>query len=106
MEPKLAPIDAIWLFSVQTYPLPATSGLPITPTLHLYRSACGIGVARKNYLKWQAIQLAIHSTAGVYVDRLLIAVDRLLIAIELWQIYFSSRDTTLQIIKIGISKYL
>ena len=32
---------------------------------HTYRSVCGIGVASKNYLKWQAIQLAIHSTARV-----------------------------------------
>ena len=59
VELKLAPIDAIWLLSVQMYPLPATSWLP---TLHPYRSAYGIGVARKT-LKWWAIQLAIHSTA-------------------------------------------
>ena len=45
VEPKLAPIDAIWLFSVQMYPSPATLWLP---TLHPYRSTCGIGIARKN----------------------------------------------------------
>ena len=31
VEPKLAPTDAIWLFSVQMYPLPATLWLPATP---------------------------------------------------------------------------
>ena len=30
-----------------------------------YKSACGIGHANKNYLKWWAIQLVIHSTVGV-----------------------------------------
>ena len=49
VELKLVPIDAIWLLSFQTYPLPATSirGSPPPPTLHPYRSACGIGIARK-----------------------------------------------------------
>ena len=46
----------------------ATSWLPNTPTLNPYRSSCGIGVASKNHLKWQAIQLVIHSTLGPWID--------------------------------------
>ena len=40
------------------------------PTLPPYRSAGGIGYASKycNYLKWWAIQLAIHSIVGEQID--------------------------------------
>ena len=58
----IAPMNAIWLFSPYTEDYPATSWLSPPPTLHPYRSACGIGVASKNYLEWWAIK---HSTAGV-----------------------------------------
>ena len=34
------------------------------PTLPPCRNASGIDYPSKNYLKWQAIQLAIHSTVG------------------------------------------
>ena len=60
----MAPMDTIQLLSVLMQLLSATSWLPTTPTLHPYKSACGISYARKNYLKWQAIQLAIHSSVG------------------------------------------
>ena len=58
---KIAPIDAIWLFSLYA----EDSVAPHHP--HPYRSACGIGIASKSYLKWWAIQLGmyIHSTACI-----------------------------------------
>ena len=34
------------------------------PTLPPCRSASGIGYSSKNYLKWQEIQLAMHSIVG------------------------------------------
>ena len=34
------------------------------PTLPHCRNASGIDYPSKNYLKWRAIQLAIHSTVG------------------------------------------
>ena len=64
VEVEKAPTDAIWLFSLYTY-VPLTFHFMAPPTLHPYRSACGIGIASKNYLKWRAIQLAIHTTACV-----------------------------------------
>ena len=52
----MAPLDAIWLNLVKTWPLPATSWLPAHPlTLQPYRGATGIGYASKIYLKWQEI---------------------------------------------------
>ena len=40
----------------------------LLPTLPPYRSASGgIGYVSKNYLKWQAIQLAIHSIVDKYI---------------------------------------
>ena len=48
VEPKLALTDTIWLFLVYTdLYLPLRGSLP-PPTLHPYRSACGIGIANKN----------------------------------------------------------
>ena len=38
---------------------------PHHPTLYPYKSTCGTGYASKITLKWQAIQLAIHSIVGV-----------------------------------------
>ena len=55
MEVKMAPMDAIWLFSVLTPPF---HGYPSIPTLPLYRSVSGIGYVSKNCVKWLAIQLA------------------------------------------------
>ena len=61
-------MDIIWLFSVLTQPFPTTLWLPTTPTLHRYRSARGNGYATKIYLKWQAIQLAVHSIVSTWID--------------------------------------
>ena len=60
----MAPMDAIWLLIVRMQPLPATSWLPTHPNLPPCRSGSGIGYTSKNYLKWQAILLAIHPIAG------------------------------------------
>ena len=60
----MAPIDAIWLVLVKTWPLPATSWLSAHPPPS--SSATGIGHASKNYLKWRETQLAIQP---VVVDR-------------------------------------
>ena len=38
------------------------------PTLSLSKSASGIDYPSKKYLKWWAIQLAIHSIVGVYIE--------------------------------------
>ena len=38
---------------------------PTTPTLHPIGVLVVLAMPLKNYLKWQAIQLAIHSTVGV-----------------------------------------
>ena len=62
----MTPVDGIWLFLVQMYSLwPHFVATCPPPTLPPYRSASGIGYTSKNYLKWQAIQLAIHSVVGV-----------------------------------------
>ena len=59
----MTPLDAIWLLLVKTWLLPATSWLPSLPPP--CRNASGIDYPyKKNYLKWRAIQLAIHSTVG------------------------------------------
>ena len=47
------PMDVIWLFSVWIQPLPTASWFSSTPHPPV-----------KNYLKWWAIQLAIHSTVS------------------------------------------
>ena len=44
LEMKIAPIDIIWLFSLNMDDYPAILWLP---TLYPYRSACDIGVAQK-----------------------------------------------------------
>ena len=64
---KMAPMDAIWLFSSKDIAfarLFVATHLPPIPTLPPFRNAVGIGYTSKNYLKWWAIQLVIHSTAG------------------------------------------
>ena len=65
VELKMVQMDTISLFLVLMQPLPATQWLPTV--LHPC-SACGItvlGISIKIYLlKWQVIQLAIHSTVG------------------------------------------
>ena len=43
------------------------------PTLSTYSNASGTGYASKSYLKWLAIQLAIHSIIGEYIDYRIIA---------------------------------
>ena len=63
-------IDAIWCFHFTWRISLPLCGFPPPPTLHPYRSVCGIGVASKNYLKWQAIQLVIFIQQLVYIDRL------------------------------------
>ena len=59
----MAPMDAIWLYSVQMH---TTFWLSTHPTaLPIYRSASGIGYVNKNNLKsvkWRAIKIAIIST--------------------------------------------
>ena len=72
----------------------------LPPTLPSYRRASCIGYASKIDLKWQAIQLAIHSIVDEEID-------------YKWNygkfqvsICFPSRVTILQTIKISISKYL
>ena len=52
-----------WLFSVWTQLLLATSWLLTTPI-----SVCGISYTSKNYLKWWAIQLVIHSTVDTWIN--------------------------------------
>ena len=67
VELKIAPTDAIRLFLLYTEDLPAALWLPTphAPSIPIDESAWDIGIASKDYLKWQTVQLAIHSTAGV-----------------------------------------
>ena len=65
----------------------------------VYRSASGIGYTNKKYLKLWAIQLAIHSIIGEYVDYK-----------KLWncgKLYASTCiPSQAAVLKIGIAKYL
>ena len=71
-------------------------------TLRPYRNACGIGYARKNYLKWWVIQLAIHSTVDVQMHY-----EQLQNRGEVHaSVCFPFQGTILQIIRSGIPKYL
>ena len=56
----MTPVDAIWLFLVKRWLLPATLWLPALQVGVLVVLTTPV----KNYLKWRAIQLAIHSTVG------------------------------------------
>ena len=62
----MAPMGAIWLFSVLTYiALSHYFMAPISPTLHPDRSACGIGYASKNILNgkqfnWLSIEQLVY----------------------------------------------
>ena len=94
----MSPVDAIWLFLVKTQLLPATSWLPAHPAGMLVV----LTIPVKNYLKWRAIQLAIHSTIGAWVEYKQLQNRGKFHA----STCFPSRDTTPQIIKIGISKDL
>ena len=47
----MAPMDANWLFSVLTQPLPATLWLPTHPLPSPYRNVNGIGYASKKLSK-------------------------------------------------------
>ena len=61
----MTPVDAIWLFLVKMKLLPTTLWLPALPTpSHPVGVLVVLTTPVKNYLKWQAIQLAIHSTVG------------------------------------------
>ena len=61
----MTPVDAIWLFLVTTQLLPATSWLPaLPPPSHPAGMLVVLTTPVKDYLKWRAIQLAIHSTVG------------------------------------------
>ena len=42
----------------------------LSPTLYPYRSACGIGYSSEKLSQMTTIQLAIHLTVGVHIDRL------------------------------------
>ena len=66
----MALMDAIWLLLVETYIAFARHFVAtlLLPTFPPYKSATGIGYTSKNYLEWQAIQLAIHSIVGNYID--------------------------------------
>ena len=87
----MAPRDDTWLFLVLTQPLPITSGVLVV-----------LAMPVKNYLKWQAIQLAIHSIVSEQIDNKQLQNDSKFHA----SICFPSQVTVLQIIKIGTSKYL
>ena len=67
-------MDAIWLFLVKIDVAFAHHFMATCPppTLRPCRGASGIGYVSKKttYLKWWAIQLAIHSIVGEYIDRL------------------------------------
>ena len=58
----MAPIDAIWLFSVWKKPLPTTSWLPAHPPP--IRVLVVLAMPVENYLKWWEIHLVIHSIVG------------------------------------------
>ena len=60
--PTLHPVGVLVVLAM---PVKITSWLP---TLSTYSNASGIGYASKTYLKWLAIQLAIHSIVGEYID--------------------------------------
>ena len=49
----MAPIDAIWFIFTLHGPLTRHFMIPNHSHPPPYRSACGIGKASKNYLKWQ-----------------------------------------------------
>ena len=63
-----------------------------------YRSACGIDISNEK-IKWQAIQLAIHSIVGTYIDY----ENRGKLHAS---ICYPSQDIIFQITKISICKYL
>ena len=95
----MAPLDDIWLILVKTQPLPGTSWLPSHPVGVLLVLAMLV----KNYLKWQETQLAIHPIVGGQVDyKQLQNLGKFHLSIYLP----SELQLLLQIIKIGISKYL
>ena len=56
----MTPVDAIWLFLVNPPP-------PSHPS-HPAQMLVVLTTPVKNYLKWRAIQLAIHSTVGAWVE--------------------------------------
>ena len=65
----MKPMDAIWLFLVKTLPLPATLWLSASPPpSHPVGVLVALATPVKNYLKWQAIQLAIHSVVSEQID--------------------------------------
>ena len=63
----MVPMDAIWLFSLLTLPLPSISWLhqPHSPPL---QDCLWYWLCQENYLKLQAIWLAIHSPVGGQID--------------------------------------
>ena len=62
-------IATIWLFSVQTQPLPATLWLPACPHLPLYKGDSGIGYTSKKLSK-MAGNSASHPLNNWLIDRL------------------------------------
>ena len=99
----MVPMDAIWLDLVKTELLPTTSWLPThPPPSHLVGVLLVLAAPVKNYLKWLEIQLAIHPRVGEQIDyKQLYDRGKFHLSIS-----FPSRVIVLQIIKIGISKYL
>ena len=58
-------MEVIWLFFSEDVAFARHfMATCLSPTLTPCRSASGIGYTCKNYLKWWAIQLAIHSIVG------------------------------------------
>ena len=58
----MASLDAIWLFA------PPLHGFPTPPPSHPAGVLVVLAMPVKNYQKRQAIQLAIHSTIGTWID--------------------------------------
>ena len=65
----MAPMDAIWLLLVKTYPLPTTSWIPAhPPPSHPIGVPLVLAMPLKHYLKWWERQLAIHPILGGQID--------------------------------------
>ena len=100
VEVKMAPTDAIWLFSVLTQPLPTTLWLP-TLTLPPCRSASDIGYASKEVSKMVG-KSPIYPRNSWWIDY-----RQLQNCFKLYaSVCFPSQVIIFQIIKIGISKCL
>ena len=59
-------IDAIWLFSLLMESLLTTLWLPLSPSSTPIGVLVVLAIPAKNSLKWQTIQLTVHSTVDAY----------------------------------------